>query len=527
VLAGLAGVELTLNRILTEELRPTDDAGGLAYRVLDSIALFSFYLVSALALFALAAALVRIVRRGRFFPPLRYFIVVTGAGILAYAALGMIWDPSERTSLLLQICFGTFVLSHAIAALFSRGQLGVRIGLVVFAIPLVVHVAALIGLRSVDEAVLYSDFPETMSALGLWAVIVAASLAPYCFGARPFGHAVTRRIPLIMGVFVGLVGAFIIRQDFATALRLAGNGLGIELSAGMSAQKLSLAFLALGAITWTIFSCLTSDSASRRQIGLGISLIILAGYGFQWPMMYLLGAVGLLSIGESAATVSEEESATDNNIGFQLPPVDDEVWSAYLKHVSKQLSELGATGIESMASRDDDDHVFSHLVADLESTSIKVSVERHEGAIRRIDILIGEEPAATAPNWTLRSVVEGKLKHPAPPTCEAPVYETGHASFDRRFLIHDDHSGALTNGMFDDTNRERAAELLDGWLCYWLIGSLQMRIYPGLGAPLDHPVPISELAFRGTSTPHDAQRIGELISLLVQLHRGASGAASL
>ena len=63
----------------------------------------------------------------------------------------------------------------------------------------------------------------------------------------------------------------------------------------------------------------------------------------------------------------------------------------------------------------------------------------------------------------------------------------------------------------------RAVTTLDGWLAYWERESLRYRVYPGRGAPLDHPMPLSDLAL-GRAATH-ADRLVAVIELLVDLAR--------
>ena len=56
---------------------------------------------------------------------------------------------------------------------------------------------------------------------------------------------------------------------------------------------------------------------------------------------------------------------------------------------------------------------------------------------------------------------------------------------------------------------------LDGWLAYWEKEGMRYRVYPGRGAPLDHPMPLSDLALGQGSTT--AERLITVIELLIEI----------
>jgi hypothetical protein len=70
------------------------------------------------------------------------------------------------------------------------------------------------------------------------------------------------------------------------------------------------------------------------------------------------------------------------------------------------------------------------------------------------------------------------------------------------------------NKLLDEGLRARAAATLDGWLAYWESEGLRYRVYPGRGAPLDHPMPLSDLALCRTAT---ADRLVAVIELVIEI----------
>ncbi len=71
-----------------------------------------------------------------------------------------------------------------------------------------------------------------------------------------------------------------------------------------------------------------------------------------------------------------------------------------------------------------------------------------------------------------------------------------------------------------------ARALLDGWVAVWPNGELRYQVFPGRGAPLDHPVPQSELASGGNNLAAATERLVNVLDLLVELHTRARGATT-
>src|SRR5262249_24617852 len=100
---------------------------------------------------------------------------------------------------------------------------------------------------------------------------------------------------------------------------------------------------------------------------------------------------------------------------------------------------------------------------------------------------------------------------PGPPA--APPFKTGDAQFDERFRSRG--SASAFRELFDEGLRARAVATIDGWIAYWENESVRYRVYPGRGAPLDHPMPLSDLALGRASA--SAERLVTVVELLVEL----------
>jgi hypothetical protein len=170
----------------------------------------------------------------------------------------------------------------------------------------------------------------------------------------------------------------------------------------------------------------------------------------------------------------------------------------------------------AVTSAGDDGRRNTTIVTTRQGIPLTVRVARADGSIGAIDVQLGKAVDATAaPAWSLHARSERRMavgSHPAPPATDAPTVKTGDPAFDRRFRIRD--RKAYTALLLDEGLRARATALVDGWLAYWPGRCLYFRVVPGVGAPIDHPVPISELASRGSGAP---DRLLSLLELLTEL----------
>jgi hypothetical protein len=116
--------------------------------------------------------------------------------------------------------------------------------------------------------------------------------------------------------------------------------------------------------------------------------------------------------------------------------------------------------------------------------------------------------------------------HPPPPRTRAPALaRIGDTPFDRRFRVQGTESD--THRLLDEGLRAAATAVLDGWVAVWFGRGLKFQVCPGRGAPLDHPVPVSELAFRAESEPHGTEKLVAVVNLLGEIaERGLAQAAA-
>jgi hypothetical protein len=546
----VAAVELAVYRLAVPGLKPTSPttAPPVWHTALSYVGLFLSYFGSILALGILLRQLILLARGEHpYWKPIAYALVAIGAAFTVYAVKSLVGAPTELDTFLLELTFSASLLLLVTAQLRRGGDVAAKVGLLLIAAPLLVHFYRDAGVRWVlgDEA-LVTGLPERIAAYGQWSLVLAALLTPYCFAPRPFVESAGRLAPLAMGAFVGVVGALVMRQSAEVGVRIASDGLGVDLGAGAPASQIALYIIALGSVTWTLVACFIAPSPARRRIGVGLGLVVAAGYAFDWPLQYLAGLVGFMTISEAVREVPGEERSAPawSEARFRTPPISADAWHAYVVALVEVLrgrglqastvsveepsvpgagEPAGAGPEESAAATTPappDGESRTHvLILEAAPVPVRLLVERRGGAVRLIEVVCGREPHGTAePAWTLEARPERRLAapaHPPPPETGAPLTRTGDAEFDRRFRMRD--GGGHGARLLDEGQRARATALLDGWMALWPGQSLVYRVIPGRGAPLDNPIPISDLAFRGAIREGAVDRMVTVLEFLTEL----------
>jgi hypothetical protein len=245
--------------------------------------------------------------------------------------------------------------------------------------------------------------------------------------------------------------------------------------------------------------------------------------------MYLCAAAGFLAMVSAALHVRAEETTqvatTAPSPRFSSPPITEAAWRGYVERVAQALDATAETAL--VEGREE-----TSLSAERRGQRLRLRLVRDARSprgVELVDVVVAAtaaelEPPLAAPGWTLAARPAGLLatgSHPPPPEAHGPTHKSGDAAFDQRFKMRD--GARLTVRLLDEGLRARATAMLDGWLAVWPGRCIEYRVYPGRGAPLDHPVPITELAFRAQAAPPVDRLIG-VVELLVDLGLRAAAA---
>lgn len=519
--------ELVIYRLLVPALRPRADVEpALWHSLLTYIGLFLFYFASALAVGVVAHQLWNVATgKDRFGRIIGAMIASFGAGFLMLASMSIVTPPSALVTFLLEGAFVAVLFLILIGQWQRRSDLGVAFGLVLLALPLIVHFYAPLAVRYIDgEEALFNGLTDRVENTGRWLVLLAALSMPYFFGARPFLLRAARLAPLIAAMIVALLGAALIRNDYETGMVLAQNGLGISAGPAAPGSRIALYLLALSAVAWTFVNCVTAPSEQRRNIGIGIALIVGGGYAFSWPLQFLAGLAGVFTIARAANTVQAEERSL---LPAKVPSIDDEVWQDYLARVVEQLqSALGAGNddpIKVLSIRGDEGQTRSYFVYEDQNIPVTVTMERNCGSVVGLDVRCGDGTVEGQPIWSLHcdKIADNGLMHPGPPkSTSAPLdAEDLPASLRDHFAVFD--KAGWSKALLAGDLAERLAARMPGWVACWPDGTLRLQVYPGRGASLNEPIPILPLASGNeTGSPEGMVLLLELLIDVAILSHG-------
>jgi hypothetical protein len=488
VLVVVAGLELALNRLAVPVLRPPGAQVPSWHRDIDLAGLFSFHLATALALLVgIHKTWELFFARRDFSFAMRAMVGLAGAAFFGLAIWGIFFRPPPMLSFHLESSLTLVLLLLALALAVRPGDPRVKLGMIILTLPFLLHYYGTFALRLLvpGDAVRGSPLPDQIRNAGQWSVALAAIGVALCFAPRPLWRSIFKPGPLAIAGFTGTILAVILVRHQDVGMELASRGLGIELTPGPPAPIVIAFVLAGAAVVWSLASTLTSVSPARRTIGMGLALVCIGGYAFSWPLTMLTVVAGALAVVDGGLRLGPVESP-----GPQVPLA---AWRAYLGALAAELdAELAG---DTLRGRRD---------------GLPFAL-RLDAAQPHVEIAFGELPDGP-PALTVAARPEkilGGRGHPPPPDTPAPHRRTGDLAFDERFRLHaEDDLGEL----LDDGLRARAAAVLDGWIAVWRNGALRYEIFPGRGAPLDHPLPLTELRAGEPASPQRMLRVFDLLA---------------
>ncbi len=505
----VAFLEVAINRVAVPMLRPFDGTVPTWHRQLDFIGLFAFYFSGTLAAVLIGARCVAALRAWRGLRDAIAHVALAVGAVLA--SIPIVIAAPDWLAFPLELAFAAAVLLLVVSSFARDRDLGIQIGMIVLAVPLLVHTVSVIGARF--------DWPEgtfdapnvSVARAGVLALCAAALVSPYVFAPRPFARAVTKPVPVLVAMAIAAAGALGARVWYPTLAKIAALAIGVALEQHQADPRLALYLLGIATLAWTLTSCALAASPARRSVAVGIALIVLGGYEFRWANHYLLPLLGLAIVADAARRVREEELAA-LPFACDTPPIADAAWSGYVGAVTTALKRT-LDEVHSLTSRGDNGLSSTLIIGDRAGLPVRTRIERLDGRVIALDVVLGREidevRGATLTLWAIPPRSLG-VNPPAPPA--APLVKTADPAFDQRFRTRG--SAQALDKLLDEGLRARAVATLDGWLAYWEPEGLRYRVYPGRGAPLDHPMPLSDLAL---GRPASAERIVAVIELLVEI----------
>ncbi len=528
-LFGAVAAEALIGRLLTRGLEPRPVfVKGVAQRIepptwfvaLDYVALFLLYFAALVGVAALTVRAIELVRR----PPaaggrVDAIIGAISLGVVAVsAAFAAVVAPEPVRAWM----HGglALVAVHQIARVWlGRAGLGAAIGVTLCALPVVLYASSSLLSRLLwsEDEMLGGRVELQLAGLARTALALAAIASPYCLAPRPFARNAARVLPFLVAVVVATAGALALRFDYALVVRAANRVFGVELRIDTPQDQLALYLLAFATVVWTVTACVTADAPGRRRLGIGLALLVLLGHAFAWPLAFVAGAIGLTMMADGALAARGQEPV---GIAPVTPPIDDEAWQGYVGQVVNSLRRVvGGDGqVSAVSVRGEGQHASTVIVTERDGVPVRIRIERIGGAVVVLDVVCGREvDVARTATWSVHArskTALGRPAHPEPPPSGAGL-RTDDAAFDERFRARGDRASLI--GMLDDGLRARAAASLDGWLAYWEGASVRHRVFPGLGAPLDRPLPLSDLAVRRSASPAAAERLVALVVLCSDL----------
>jgi hypothetical protein len=468
-LVFVAALELVLNRVANRLFLPRSIISGanagasmMARAVADS-GPFLFHLTGVLALMLFALSLAGLLRRHELFPepvPARMVVsTISGAfGILATLVI-LVGQVPRAFVLPLEASFGFLSLLIAGAFLRSRVPARVKIGVLLFTLPALLHVASM-----VLEKMGWGRARSAVGDLFPWgeaSLILAAATAPLTL--TPSRPGPGRRL-LALGIALALTLSFgvalAVRYDLMQAIALYGP----HLEMPRLASPMGLAYL-VAALGWSYtVARLLAQRGGTRLAAYGLLLLAIGGYPLGSPVELSVSLLGLLalSVGELRAQKGAATAPADSTAsGMGTPALNRTDWRAWIGQLATAAHDGTAAelGPPEAVVVEEDDLEASRIRGQRRGRGVGLRFLRRRGRITELEVTVGDpghrEPTASIErhrSWLARNP-EQRLP--------LPRIKTGDATFDQKFSVHG------TVPLDDEALRSQIARLDDGVLSIW------------------------------------------------------------
>ena len=455
-LAVVALLELVVDRLIGRLFLSPGCQSVLGCLILRS-GPFLLYLTGALAVVVTAGGIAGHLVRGELFPRgVRLTIAALSMVFLLLVALSLVFGQMpERYQTHLQTSFG-FVVALLTLSLLGPGPgtipMRARAGLLLFALPPVMHVAALLSTRAGWLRHGWMN-PERLTTWGEMTLLLAAATSP--LSLLPTG--VSRwRVGAGLALAAGLSGFFFVallgRTDLVQTIAL--YSVHLELPRAWSVVGAAYVVALFGFVT-TLAVLLLSPGV-HRLVGLGLALIAIAGYQTASPISLSLSLCGLLALGTGTLRV------TGAAVGDAVPP-SAASFREWLGTLAAAIADPSVTGADPVLIEEGTgaDLGFSTATVKVPRRGRPVAIEirRARGSVRDLSVTVGA-PADASPDATIESH-EAWLGRQPENRAALPRVKTGDPVFDRKV-------GIYGRAPLDERAlRRRILRLADGTITLW------------------------------------------------------------
>ena len=382
-LVAVALLELGLNRLAGRLFFPRATlslgGGSHAAAALAACGPFLFQLTAVLALSVLVATFFGLLRRGELYPrAMRFSIVVIALVFATFSGQAILRGQlPPRYFLFLETSFGFLGLFTATAFIRTPTLTRVKVGMVLFSLPGLLHGAAILGAGWGQRA----ETATALARLGEAALIIAAAGAPLLMSPRPRAE---RRAALPLAVAAVLTMLFVLGLVFRFDLMQASALYGLRMELPPAGSVAGAAYV-VAFFGWTYATTeLCADKGGMRLTGYGLGLLALGGYDAGSPVELSLSLLGLiaLAVGELRAAPYADRSRP------RVSAVDWKDFVGRLARAAGDGTEPDDTPPEAVVVEEEELEV-SRITTHRRGHPIAIKLLRRRGTLVELDTTVG------------------------------------------------------------------------------------------------------------------------------------------
>jgi hypothetical protein len=489
-LVAFAFLELVLNRLANRLFLPRSamigEGGGPALaRALAASGPLLFHLTGVLGLIVLLVALRGLLRRGELFPrAMRVSVTVIGVSFWMLSAQAVVFGSlSPRFGLYLEATFCILSLLLAVAVLGAAVKPRVKVGLLLFVLPGVLHVIAHIGDRMSWFA---AATPGLVVSAAEKVLLAACVAAPFLLPPRPVEERRWRAAAVMSALLTGtFLVVLVARYDLLQATLLYG----LRIDVPRPASLLGVAYVAAFA-GWSYATVqLLVDKGGMRLAGYGLLLLAIAGYQPATPIELELALLGLLalSVGELRAAPYGEKGR---------PRIGNAEWRAFIGRLATGAGD--GTNPDDARSEavvvEEGELEVSRIRAHRRGLPVMMKLLRRRGALVELEATVGEAPQSR-PDASIERHRSWLARAPEQ-RARLPRVKTGDEAFDGKLSVHGQAplGDASIRGRL---LREAAAGVVSVWrgtaARYYVAGASRLDGPPAFRGDVDGEAPVGTI----------------------------------